>query len=131
MFFGELDIYWIYSYGVYNNLLEGLVYLMRMVFNGEFWYICNLILDEVYIEKYLMGMCGGGGFKNLYWFFWMVEVLDNENMYFLVCCYMYWLVEELYYISEDFYEFNSFIVDFWYVEVFFELWEEFDCWMKV
>ncbi len=92
-----------FAYGIHNNLPEGPRYPIRTVTNGQFRYIRNLLPDEIYIEKHLMG---GGRLNNPYWATWVGAnpLQEGTNAYAMVKRYMSRPAEQLYQTSEDPYE---------------------------
>lgn len=127
---GDSDRHREFSYGIHNNLPEGPAYPTRSVSNGEFRYIRNLTPDEIYIEKHLMGMMGGGGLTNPYWRTWVAESWQNENTYALVKRYMHRPAEQLYHTQSDPYELANLANDPKYAEVLDQLRSELDRWME-
>ena len=93
-----------YAYAAHNNIPEGPAYPVRSVTNGEWRYIRNLLPEELFIEKHLMGLLGGATVHNPYWSSWMATALDNERTYKLVKRYMRRPAEELYHTAEDAHE---------------------------
>ena len=67
-----------FVYGCHNNIPEGPAYPVRTVSDGQFRYIRNLLPDEIYIEKHLMGTNGTGRLNNPYWSTWVFESWKNE-----------------------------------------------------
>lgn len=90
-----------YAYAAHNNIPEGPAYPVRSVTDGEWRYIRNLLPEELYIEKHLMGLLGGATVHNPYWSSWMATAFDNERTYQLVKRYMRRPAEELYHTTED------------------------------
>lgn len=127
---GESDTHREFSYGIHNNLPEGPAYPTRSVSNGEFRYIRNLTPEEIYIEKHLMGMLGGGGITNPYWKTWVAESWQDERTYSLVKRYMHRPAEQLYRTSEDPYELTNLAGDPEYADVQQRLSSELDRWME-
>lgn len=127
---GQADEHREYTYGIHNNLPEGPAYPTRSVFNGEFRYIRNYKPEDLYIEKHLMGMQGGGGLNNPYWVTWVGESWNNERTYTLVKRYMSRPAEELYRTSNDPYELSNIADDEQYAEVLQSLRDELDRWME-
>jgi uncharacterized sulfatase len=101
---GEKATHREYAYAAHNNIPEGPAYPVRSVSNGEWRYIRNLLPEELFIEKHLMGLMGGATVHNPYWSSWMATALDNESTYKLVKRYMRRPAEELYYTAEDAHE---------------------------
>lgn len=118
-----------YAYGVHNNIPEGPAYPIRTVTNGEFRYLRNLLPDEIYIEKHLMGMRGDGALNNPYWSTWVFESGQTEDAAWLVKRYMKRPAEELYRTSDDSYELVNVAGDPRYAVVKNELSRELDRWL--
>ena len=119
-----------YVYGLHNNLPEGPRYPIRTVSNGEYRYIRNLLSDEIYIEKHLMGRRGGGGLNNPYWATWMAETGDDARTYGLVKRYMRRPAEQLYRTAQDPYEMKNLADDPNHKAVKQELRAELDRWLE-
>lgn len=118
-----------YAFGVHNNIPEGPAYPIRTVTNGEFRYIRNLLPDEIYIEKHLMGMRGNGGLNNPYWSTWVFETGQTEAAESLVKRYMKRPAEQLYRTSNDAYELVDLAGDPRYGAIKAELSRELDHWL--
>ncbi len=118
-----------YAYGVHNNIPEGPAYPIRTVSNGEFRYIRNLLPDEIYIEKHLMGTRGSGALNNPYWSTWVFESGQTEKAETLVKRYMKRPAEQLYRTSEDPFELTDLAGDSRYAAIKAELSRELDLWM--
>ena len=104
---GQRDTHRDFVYGVHNNIPEGPAYPIRTVSDGEFRYIQNLKPKELYIEKHLMGMKGGGGLNNPYWATWVAESWNTEKTYNLVSRYMSRPPEQLYNTATDPFELTN------------------------
>ena len=96
-----------YVYGIHNNIPEGPAYPIRTVSDGKYRYIRNLLPNELYIEKHLMGMRGNGQLNNPYWSTWVRETWANAHTYKLVKRYMQRPPEELYHTADDRYEMKN------------------------
>jgi N-sulfoglucosamine sulfohydrolase len=118
-----------YAYGIHNNLPEGPAYPIRTVTNGKYRYIRNLLPDELYIEKHLMGQHGRGDLNNPYWATWIFTAHDKPATYNLVKRYMSRPAEQLYLTAEDPYEMNNLAADHRYAKIKAELSAELDEWM--
>lgn len=104
---GKKDRHRDYAYGMHNNLPEGPRYAIRSVTNGKHRYIRNLLPNEIYIEKHLMG---GGRLNNPYWATWVgADPMRQEKTYQLVKRYMSRPAEQLYLTEADPYELNNLI----------------------
>ena len=93
-----------YAYGIHNNLPEGPAYPIRTVTDGKYRYIRNLLPNELYIEKHLMGQRGNGSLNNPYWGTWIFETHNRPRTYRLVKRYMQRPAEQLYLSTADPYE---------------------------
>lgn len=118
-----------YAYGVHNNIPEGPAYPIRTVSNGEFRYIRNLLPDEIYIEKHLMGTRGSGALNNPYWSTWVFESGQSAKAEAIVKRYMKRPAEQLYRTSEDPFELTDLAGDPRYAAIKAELSRELDLWM--
>ncbi|MEM0970204.1 MAG: sulfatase/phosphatase domain-containing protein, partial [Verrucomicrobiota bacterium] len=99
---GEADVHRSFAYGLHHNLPEGPSYPIRSITDGTYRYIQNLLPEEIYIEKHLMG---GGRLNNPYWATWVgADPLKNPNAYQLVKRYQARPAEELYASLDDPYE---------------------------
>lgn len=99
---GKSDTHRKYAYGMHNNLPEGPSYPIRSITNGQFRYIRNLMPDELYIEKHLMG---GGRLNNPYWATWVgADPLQRRDVYNLVRRYMRRPADQFYFTTDDPYE---------------------------
>ena len=96
-----------YVYGIHNNIPEGPAYPIRTVSDGKYRYIRNLLPNELYIEKHLMGMRGNGQLNNPYWSTWVRETWANAHTYKLVKRYMQRPAEQLYHTAADRYEMKN------------------------
>jgi uncharacterized sulfatase len=96
-----------YVYGMHNNIPEGPAYPIRTISDGQYRYIRNLLPDEIYIEKHLMGWSGEGQLNNPYWATWIREAWTNQHTYNLVKRYMSRPAEQLYQTTEDPYEMKN------------------------
>ena len=118
-----------YVYGAHNNIPEGPAYPIRTVSDGRYRYIRNLMPDEIYIEKHLMGMAAGGSLNNAYWATWVREAWINAHTYKLVKRYMRRPAEQLYHTAEDPYELTNLADDPSHAAVKARLTAELDRWM--
>lgn len=98
---GEKDTHRQFAYAAHNNIPEGPAYPVRSITDGEWRYIRNLMPDEIFIEKHLMGLLGGATVHNPYWSSWMATALDNPKTYSLVKRYMHRPAEQLYHTAAD------------------------------
>jgi uncharacterized sulfatase len=125
---GEADKHRDFAYGIHNNLPEGPRYPIRSVTDGRFRYIRNLLHEELYIEKHLMG---GGRLNNPYWATWMGDdPMKQPNSYEAIKRYMSRPAEQLYHTAEDSYEMENLAGDEGYAGVKAKLSAALDAWMK-
>ena len=125
---GNTDEHRDFAYGLHNNLPEGPRYPIRSVTDGRFRYIRNLLPNELYIEKHLMG---GGKLKNPYWATWMGDdPMKKPNSYRNIKRYMLRPREQLYHTAEDPYEMENLAKDSGYGEVKASLSAALDAWME-
>lgn len=126
---GEQTTHRTYAYGIHNNLPEGSPYPSRTITDGEWRYIHNLTPDELYIQKYLMGIQGKGELNNPYWGTWVFASADRPQAYQLVKRYMSRPAEELYHTTKDPYEMENLAANPQCAEVKAKLAAELDRWM--
>lgn len=119
-----------YVYNLHNNLPEGPAYPIRSVSDGTYRYIRNLTSDEIYIEKHLMGLLGGGAQTNPYWSSWLATASENPHTYKLVKRYMHRPADELYHTADDPYELTNRVNDPKLHEVKTQLRTELNRWMR-
>jgi uncharacterized sulfatase len=100
-----------FVYAAHNNIPEGPAYPIRAVSDGAWRYLRNLTPDEIYIEKHLMGLQGGGALNNPYWPTWMGSASDNPHTYQLVKRYLRRPAEELYHTAADPHELHNLAAD--------------------
>lgn len=125
---GNADEHRDFAYGLHNNLPEGPLYPIRSVTDGRFRYIRNLLPNELYIEKHLMG---GGKLNNPYWATWMGDdPMKKPNSYQNIKRYMLRPREQLYRTAEDPYEMENLSKDGGYGEVKASLSAALDAWME-
>ena len=98
-----------YVYGVHNNVPEGPPYPVRTVSDGTYRYVRNLLHENLYIEKHLMGTKGNGLLNNPYWQTWIWDSWDSPRTYGLVQRYMNRPAEALYHTATDPYELQNLI----------------------
>ncbi len=118
------------AYGIHNNVPEGPPYPIRTVTNGEFRYIRNLLPDEIYIEKHLMGMKGNGSLNNPYWATWVFATGPRPDAEKLVKRYMKRPAEQLYHTATDPFELTNLADDPKHAELKKQLSARLDEWMK-
>ena len=105
---GKTDHHREFAYGLHNNLPEGPRYPIRTITDGRHRYIRNLLPEELYIEKHLMG---GGKLNNPYWATWVgADPMKRRDVYERVKRYMRRPAEQLYLTSKDPYEMTN-VVD--------------------
>ena len=127
---GQKDTHREYAYGLHNNIPEGPRYPVRTVSDGEWRYIRNLLPDEIYIEKHLMGMKGTGVLNNPYWATWVRDSWNNPHAYKVVRRYMRRPAEQLYHTTEDPYEMTNLAGNPEFSGIQKRLSGELDRWMK-
>jgi N-sulfoglucosamine sulfohydrolase len=119
-----------FAFGIHNNVPEGPPYPIRTVTNGKYRYIRNLLPNELYIEKHLMGTRGNGALNNPYWSTWIFESWNRPATYSLVKRYMSRPAEQLYHTLSDTYELNDLAQDLQHSHELARLRSELDGWMK-
>ena len=119
-----------YVYAIHNNLPEGPPYPVRGVSDGEYRYLRNLLPDEIYIEKHLMGLKGKAVLNNPYWSTWVRETWADPHAYKLVKRFMRRPAEQLYHTVNDPYELNNLAGKPEFAETQRRLSAELDRWMK-
>ncbi len=119
-----------YVYFAHNNFPEGPPYPIRSVSDGEWHYIRNLTPQEIYIEKHLMGLQGGGALNNPYWPTWVGSSWNSSRTYRLVKRYVSLPAEELYRTIDDPFEMNNLAEDPRYAAVKSRLSAELDRWLE-
>ena len=125
---GEATRHRDFVYSMHNNLPEGPRYPIRSVTDGTFRYIRNLLPDELYIEKHLMG---GGRLNNPYWATWVGDdPMKKPETYGRIKRYMRRAGEQLYHTLEDTYEMRDLAGDDGYAEVKAGLSAALDDWMR-
>jgi N-sulfoglucosamine sulfohydrolase len=129
--FGKKQVHRQFVYGMHNNIPEGPPYPIRSVNDGEYHYIRNLLPNEIYIEKHLMGIRGNGALNNPYWGTWIWDSWKTPRSYRLVKRYMHRPAEQLYRVTDDPYEMNNLISDETKAKHLAKLRAELDRWMKV
>ena len=127
---GEQDRHRDYAYGLHNNIPEGPRYPIRTVTDGEWRYIRNLLPEEIYIEKHLMGIRGTGVLNNPYWATWVRDSWNNPHTYKVVRRYMRRPAEQLYHTAHDRFEMNNRAGDPGVMDIQARLSRELDRWMK-
>jgi uncharacterized sulfatase len=104
---GQRDEHRDFVYAMHNNVPEGPPYPIRSISDGTHRYIRNLLPDNIYIEKHLMGWTGDGELNNPYWATWIASAWDTPRTYRLVSRYMHRPAEELYDTANDPYELRN------------------------
>ena len=127
---GEKKSHRQYAYGVHNNIPEGPRYPVRTVTDGEWRYIRNLLPEEIYIEKHLMGIKGTGALNNPYWATWVRDSWNNPHTYKVVRRYMRRPADQLYHTAEDPYEMSNLAGNPEFSGIQKKLSMELDRWMK-
>jgi uncharacterized sulfatase len=126
---GKADAHRQFTYGIHDNLPEGPAYPSRTASDGRWRYIRNLSPNEIYIQRYVMGLQGKGELNNPYWGTWMFSSAEKPQSYQLIKRYMLRPAEELYDTAADPYEMNNLNGDPKYSEVKTRLSAELDRWM--
>jgi uncharacterized sulfatase len=126
---GEKQSHRDYAYAMHNNIPEGPAYPVRSITDGEWRYIRNLLPDEIYIEKHLMGLLGGSSVHNPYWSSWMATAFDHPETYTLVKRYMRRPAEELYHTAADPAELHNLAADPQHAAIQAKLSAELDRWL--
>ena len=127
---GEKKSHRQYAYGLHNNIPEGPRYPIRTVTDGEWRYIRNLLPEEIYIEKHLMGIRGTGVLNNPYWATWVRDSWNNPSIYKVVRRYMRRPAEQLYHTAQDPYEMRNLAGNPEFSGIQKKLSSELDRWMK-
>ena len=96
-----------FAFGMHNNLPEGPPYPIRTVTDGEYRLIKNLMPNELYIEKHLMGINGKGKLNNPYWATWTWASQQQPDVYNLVKRYMSRPALQFYHTAIDGYELEN------------------------
>ncbi len=126
---GESKTHRDYAFGIHNNVPEGPRYPIRTVTDGEWRYIRNLLPEEMYIEKHLMGSKGDGKLNNPYWATWVFESWNQPAIYNLVKRYTRRPAEQLYHTAKDRYEMTNLASDPQHAEIKQRLRQKLDQWM--
>lgn len=125
---GETDSHRQFAYGMHNNLPEGPRYPIRSITDGRFRLILNLLPDEIYIEKHVMG---SGRLNNPYWATWMgADPIKAPLVYERTKRYLSRPAEQLYLTQEDPYELTNLAADSGYDEAKSKLSKALEAWMK-
>lgn len=119
-----------YAYGVHNNVPEGPPYPIRTITDGTYRYIRNLVPENLYIEKHLMGVKGDGLLNNPYWQTWIWDAWEKPETYDLVQRYMHRPAEAIYHTSNDPYELENLAGTDSIASKMHELSGELDRWMR-
>ena len=127
---GESDTHRKYAYGVHNNFPEGPPYPVRTISNGTYRYIRNLSPENLYIEKHLMGIKGGGLLNNPYWQTWVWDSWETPRTYKLVQRYMHRPAEAIYHTATDPYEIDNLAGTDSVKPIMRQLSDELDRWLK-
>lgn len=86
--------------------------------------------DEIYIEKHMMGIQGGGALNNAYWPTWVGNAWNQPETYRLVKRYLARPAEELYHTVNDPYEMTNLAADSRYAATKARLSAELDRWLS-
>ena len=79
-------------------------YPIRSITDGNYRYIRNLLPDNLYIEKHMMGL---GKWNDPYWHTWVAESWRQPRIYELVQRFQNRPAEQLYHSREDPYEMEN------------------------
>ena len=115
-----------YVYFMHNNVPEGPPYPIRAVSDGTHTYIRNLMPENIYVEKHVMGELNW----HTYWPSWMYGSADNARTFFLLNRYLHRPAEELYDLVTDPGSFTNRIQDKKLTSVKQRLSTKLDAWMK-
>jgi uncharacterized sulfatase len=125
---GSSDKHREFAYGIHNNLPEGPRYPIRSITDGQSRYILNLLPDELYIERHLMG---GGRLNNPYWASWVgADPVTQRDVYERAKRYMLRPAEQLYRTADDPYEMQNLADDPKFAETKARLREALHQWMQ-
>ena len=127
---GEAESRREFAFGLHNNVPEGPRYPIRTVTDGEWRYIRNLLPEEMYIEKHLMGVQGDGKLNNPYWSTWVFHSWNRPAIYNLVKRYTRRPAEQLYHTSEDAFEMTNLADDPRHAAIKKRLRAKLEAWMK-
>ncbi len=127
---GETESHREFAFGLHNNVPEGPRYPIRTVTDGEWRYIRNLLPEEMYIEKHLMGVQGDGRLNNPYWSTWVFHSWNRPAIYNLVKRYTRRPAEQLYHTSEDAFEMSNLADDPKHAAVKKRLRAKLEAWMN-
>jgi len=122
---GAKDEHRRYAYFMHNNVPEGPRYPIRSVRDARYHYIRNLLPDQLYIEKHLMGRYE----HNPYWMTWMFASESDPHAYAMVRRYMQRPAEELYDTEADPDELKNLAGDPAHAKIRARLSAELDRWM--
>ena len=88
-----------------------------------------MIGDEIFLQKYLMGIQGTGELNNPYWSTWVFSAEQKPESYRLVKRYLKRPPEELYHTSADPYEMTNLVSETKSQEIKTKLSAELDRWL--
>jgi len=124
---GQSNYHRKYAYFMHNNVPEGTPYPIRAVTDGKYHYIRNLLHENLYTEKHIMG---GQGPISSYWSTWMWDAPTDQHTYKMVSRYMKRPNEELYQMEEDPYNLENLAANDKYEYIKKLLSNELDRWLK-
>ena len=104
---GESDTHREFVYAIHNNLPEGPAYPVRGISDGQYRYLLNLLPDEIYIEKHLMGRTTMQDLGEPYWNTWVWSAAESPESYALVKRYTRRPAVALYHTAGDPYELTN------------------------
>ncbi|HLU48393.1 MAG TPA: sulfatase [Planctomycetota bacterium] len=126
---GRSDAHRRFVYGVHNNVPEGPPYPIRSVSDGTWRYIRNLLPEEIYIEKHLMGTEAKNKPHGSYWASWVRDAWKDARTHRLVKRYLSRPREELYHTAKDPFEFESLVNETAHADILAKLRGELDRWL--
>lgn len=125
---GQADQHRKYVFGMHNNLPEGPAYPIRSISDGTYRYIQNLLPEEIYIEKHLMGNAKNA---TMYWSSWVgADPLKQRRAYERTRRYVSRPAEQLYHSVKDPYELENLAGDAEFAEKQTELRAALEGWMS-
>ena len=126
---GEAHTHRKFVYGLHNNIPEGPPYPIRTISNGSYRLIRNLLHDNVYIEKHMMGIVGDTVHHNpcLHSWIWNSSTSPRSNL--LVQRFLRRPAETLHHTKADPHELKNIIHDPSFAAIRQKLSEELDAWL--
>ncbi|GAB5558514.1 MAG: sulfatase [Synoicihabitans sp.] len=127
---GETDSHHEFAFGLHNNIPEGPPYPMRTVSNGDHRYVRNLLPDELYLIKWILGYDGERLDHTPYWPSWGFTAGIDDQTYALTKRLLRRPAEELYHTAHDPYELVNLANDPKFAAIKTELAQHLDQWMQ-